>query len=139
MEASRAADCYGSSPDYSIEIADAEQALSRLSSRARLAGYAFLPRNVLLDGLSFVALSDVGFLPVSEEWPSCYFHPKLKLYLVIYVDDIKLAGPTCNLKSGWSLLQKCLTIETPVPVGVYLGCGHEVGRIKVGGTLARTM
>eukprot|EP00972_Heterocapsa_arctica_P048290 7121572-Heterocapsa_arctica.AAC.1 len=55
------------------------------------------------------------------------------MYLVIYVDDFKLAGPTYNLKSGWSLLQKGLTIETPVRVGVYLGCGHEVGTIKVGG------
>eukprot|EP00972_Heterocapsa_arctica_P079901 11773394-Heterocapsa_arctica.AAC.1 len=40
---------------------------------------------------------NVGFLHISEEWPSCYFHAKLKLYLVIYVDDFKLAGPTCNL------------------------------------------
>ncbi len=81
-----------------------------------------------------------GFLPVSEEWPSCYFHHDLKLYLVIYVDDFKLAGPTCNLKRGWSLLQKGLTIEAPTPVGVYLGCGHEVGQIKtVGGTTAQTV
>eukprot|EP00972_Heterocapsa_arctica_P073564 10864119-Heterocapsa_arctica.AAC.1 len=48
----------------------------------------------------------VCFLPVSEEWPSCYYHEKLKLHLVIYVDDFKLAGPTCNLKKGWSLLQE---------------------------------
>ena len=81
----------------------------------------------------------VGFLPVGEEWPSCYHHPVLKLYLVIYVDDFKLAGPTINLKTGWSLLEKGLTIEPPTPVGVYLGCGHEVGTIKVGGTLARTV
>ena len=75
----------------------------------------------------------VGFRPVSEEWPSCYFHDQLKLYLVIYVDDFKISGPTCNLKKGWSLLMEGLTIETPTPVGVYLGCGHEVGVIKMGG------
>eukprot|EP00972_Heterocapsa_arctica_P053109 7820795-Heterocapsa_arctica.AAC.1 len=41
---------------------------------------------------------------------------------------------------GWSLLQKGLTIETPTPVGVYLGCGHEVGKIKtVGGVIAQTL
>eukprot|EP00972_Heterocapsa_arctica_P021026 3096633-Heterocapsa_arctica.AAC.1 len=40
------------------------------------------------------------------------------------------------MKTGWSLLQQGLTIETPVPVGVYLGCGREVGTIKVGGVLA---
>jgi hypothetical protein len=82
----------------------------------------------------------VGFLPVSEEWPSCYFHRSLKLYLVIYVDDFKLAGPSNNMATGWSLLQKGLTIETPTPVGVYLGCGHEVGTIKtVGGVIAQTV
>eukprot|EP00972_Heterocapsa_arctica_P112592 16432675-Heterocapsa_arctica.AAC.1 len=67
----------------------------------------------------------VGFRSVSEEWPSCYVHDKFKLHLVIYVDDFKLAGPTCNLKKGWSLLMEGLTIEPPTPVGVYLGCGHE--------------
>ena len=44
-----------------------------------------------------------------------------------------------NLSSGWSLLQKGLVIETPVPIGVYLGCGHEEGTMKVGDILARTM
>ena len=39
----------------------------------------------------------VGFIPVGCEWPSCYFHPKMKLFLVVYVDDFKLAGPTGNL------------------------------------------
>eukprot|EP00969_Alexandrium_andersonii_P316981 14004011-Alexandrium_andersonii.AAC.1 len=32
-----------------------------------------------------------GFKPVGEEWPSCYYNSDLKLFLVIYVDDFKLA------------------------------------------------
>eukprot|EP00972_Heterocapsa_arctica_P064768 9556095-Heterocapsa_arctica.AAC.1 len=32
-----------------------------------------------------------------------------------------------------------LTIEAPTPVGVYLGYGREVGVIKMGGVLARTV
>ena len=84
-------------------------------------------------------MPSVGFAPVGEEWPSCYFHHSLRLFLVIYVDDFKMAGPKVNLASGWSLLQKGLVIETPVPIGVYLGCGHEEGTMKVGDLVARTM
>ena len=84
-------------------------------------------------------VKSVGFAPVGEEWHSCYFHHKLRLFLVIYVDDFKMAGPKDNLPNGWSLLQKGLVIETPVPIGVYLGCGHEEGTMKVGDIVARTM
>ena len=95
---------------------------------------------VVLCGNNIVTLmSSVGFAPVGEEWPSCYFQYKLRLFFVIYVDDFKMAGPKDNLSSGWSLLQKGLVIETPVPIGVYLGCGHEEGTMKVGDVLARTM
>ena len=41
------------------------------------------------------------FKPIGEEWPSMYFHDELKLLLVIYVDDLKLAGPSENLAKGW--------------------------------------
>ena len=46
------------------------------------------------------AVQKVGFKPVGDEWPSLYFHPQLKLLLVVYVDDLKLAGPSQNLKRG---------------------------------------
>ena len=36
-------------------------------------------------------------------------------------------------------MKKGLVIETPTPVGVYLGCGHEVGTLQVNGKTARTM
>ena len=40
-----------------------------------------------------------GFTPIPN-WPSCFFHPKLKLMLCVYVDDFKMAGPKENLKKG---------------------------------------
>ena len=74
-----------------------------------------------------------------EEWQSCYFHPALKLYHVVYVDDFKLSGPKENLSKGWSLIRKGLDIEPPVPIGVYLGCSHEEGTMKIGDITARAM
>eukprot|EP00959_Pyramimonas_sp_CCMP1952_P221354 4627355-Pyramimonas_sp.AAC.1 len=38
-------------------------------------------------------------------WRSCYFHKELKLFLVIYADDLKLSGPADKLAEGWELLQ----------------------------------
>ena len=36
----------------------------------------------------------VGFImPDPEGWPSVFFHPQLKLLLVVYVDDFKMSGP----------------------------------------------
>jgi len=37
-------------------------------------------------------LRSVGFVPASENWPSTYFHPRLKLFLMVYVDDFKMGG-----------------------------------------------
>ena len=84
-------------------------------------------------------VKSVGFKPVGEEWQSCYFHPALRLFLVVYVGDFKMAGPKDNLDKEWSLLRKGLDIEPPVPIGVYLGCSHEEVTMKIGDITARTM
>ena len=39
---------------------------------------------------------------VIPNWPSCFFHDKLKLFLVVYVGDFKMSGPRANLSAGWS-------------------------------------
>ena len=46
-----------------------------------------------------------GFIPISESWPSCYYHPKLKLMLTVYVDDFLMSGPKANLRPGWDMLR----------------------------------
>ena len=53
-------------------------------------------------------------------WPSVYFHPKLQLLLVIYVDDFKLAGPKQNLVTGCVLLREGLHIEPAKAGGMYI-------------------
>ena len=72
-------------------------------------------------------------MPVGPEWPSCYYHPKLKLFLVIYVDDFKLSGPKENLAKGWELLKQGLTLEPPKNVKneSYLGCRNRRSTMKM--------
>ncbi len=81
-----------------------------------------------------------GFEPIGATWPSTYFHPKLKLYLVIYADDFKLSGPKGNLAQGRKLLREDITIEEPQAIGLFLGCTHEMGTFKLpSGKLATSM
>ena len=42
-------------------------------------------------------------MPIPD-WPSTYWHEGLRLLLVIYVDDFKLAGAEVALPNGWKLL-----------------------------------
>ena len=49
----------------------------------------------------------------------------------------RLGQRTTSLAVG--LYSRGLVIETPVPIGVYLGCGHEECTMKVGDIVARTM
>ena len=80
-----------------------------------------------------------GFSPI-KSWGSCFFHPTLRLFLIIYVDDFKLAGPQENLAEGWRLIRKNIVIEDPGPVAHFLGCTHRVGVCRLSsGSLARTM
>eukprot|EP00969_Alexandrium_andersonii_P274784 12145270-Alexandrium_andersonii.AAC.1 len=72
-------------------------------------------------------LKGVGFVPV-EEWKFCFVHEKHGLFLVVYVDDFKMAGPTENLAKGWELIRHSrvsaegekkpgLTMDDPTPFG----------------------
>ena len=69
---------------------------------------------------------ELDFVPVGEEWPSMYFHKKLQLLLVIYVDDLKLAGPEENLTKGWEMLRSKLNIEPETDLGLF-GMHFEQG------------
>ena len=155
MEAAKAADAYGLCPGYDVEQADAEQAYVQadlkgpttwvsLPPEARPPQWKDMKRPVCPlvkalyghpDSGTFWEetcdnhCKEQGFSPI-KDWPSCYFQHKLRLFLVIYVDDFKLAGPKGNLAEGWRLLrtkslvtgEKGLDIEEPAPIGRYLGC-----------------
>ena len=59
-----------------------------------------------------------GFEPVLRDtWPACYYCKELRLFLVVYVDDFKLAGTTKHLEEGWTRLRKGLDLEPPTLYG----------------------
>ena len=84
-------------------------------------------------------LSSIGFEHIPD-WHSTFWHPLLKLLLVVYVDDFKLSGPKCNLEKAWKMIQPGIVLETPTPLGLYLGCRHVQGSHKLpDGTTVRTI
>ena len=66
------------------------------------------------------AVCAAGFEPI-DTWPSCFFHPRLRLFLVVYVDDFKMAGLKKNLPVGWGLIRRGINMEDPAPAHLYLG------------------
>ena len=52
-----------------------------------------------------------GFEPVGEEWPGVFWDDDNRLLLVVYVDDMKLAGPRDALAGGWERLGKHMSLE----------------------------
>ena len=46
---------------------------------------------------------------------------------MIYVDDLKMAGPTAQLPKGWEMLREELRLEEETPLGLYLGCRISKG------------
>ena len=70
-------------------------------------------------------LLEEGFELV-DNWPSCYWHPRLRLFLIVYVDDFKMAGPRESLAEGWRLVRKNISTDDPTPFGRFLGCEHVI-------------
>ena len=54
-----------------------------------------------------------GFEPLGESWPCAYFHPTTKMLLIVYVDDMKLAGPAEHMAETWKPLGKNIKLEIP--------------------------
>ena len=53
-------------------------------------------------------------------------HKKLKLFLIVYVDDFKLAGPKANLAAGWKLIRERIKMDEPTKADKFLGCQHTI-------------
>ena len=86
------------------------------------------------------AVKRLGFVPIGPNWPSMYYYSKLNLLLVVYVDDLKLAGPEANLAKGWTMLRSLLNIEPETDLGMYLGCTLKTGESRLkDGTRVSTM
>jgi hypothetical protein len=151
IEASKATDLYGLLPGHSSEMADGDQAYTQsklggtdtwivLPPERRPAAWAGMVLPVCLLLLALYGhpdsggywekhcekhLNRVGFVHIGSEWSSCFWHPELLLFLIVYVDDFKMSGPTANLAIGWELTKKGIHIKKPVPTCHFLGCTHE--------------
>jgi hypothetical protein len=150
MQAAKACDAFGLLPGHVTEQCDAEAAYIQSKLAGDTPTWVRLPRDQwpkawsgLRDPVCPLVLAlyghpdaggywekhceshlrSVGFEPVTE-WRSCFFHPRLHLFLTVYVDDFKMSGPANVMSAGWALIRKHIRTETPTPVGKYLGCEH---------------
>ena len=155
MEAAKILDAFGSQPGFAKERADARQAYTQAIFTG-VPTYLRLPKNrrpkhwqanyhdplvpmlLALYGrpdsrgiweryFEEENIAKDGWRPVLKEiWRSVFYHPKLDLLLVVYVDDLKMAGPKDNLSKGWKSIADVIDIDTPEPFGRYFGCEHRV-------------
>ncbi len=52
--------------------------------------------------------------------------PGGEAFLVVYVDDFKLAALKASCQRVWAKIRKGIKVEDPQPAGLYLGCRHIV-------------
>ena len=171
MEAAKACDAYGLLPGHIIQQADAQQAYIQSDLGGNTETWIRLPREwwpdswqgvhdpvvplvkalyghpragACWEGYCEQTLRAKGFTPINN-WRSCYWHDKLKVYLTVYVDDFKLAGPRDAVRKGWELIRAgtrgvdAIELDEPSNLDKYLGCNHVEGSSKVGGNPKRTM
>lgn len=62
--------------------------------------------------------------------PSCFWFAETRLLLIIYVDDLLLAGPAEAHDEFWKLLEKQVNIEPPEDLDRYLGRHHAFEEMK---------
>ena len=148
MEASKICDFYGSIDGNTVEQADARQAyvqaklggnetwievppelrpeswagFRRPVCRLMMALYGHPDAGGYWEKHSFRIIKRAGFVPI-DEWNSVFWNPKTKVLLVVYVDDLKVAGPVKAVSQTWKDL-KDIDLDPPTAVGRYLGCNH---------------
>ena len=152
MEAGKIVDLYGSQPGFGKQQGDAKQAYTQALFEG-ITTWVRLPRDrwpkewigKYNDPLSPLILALYGHIDsgglwenhfetglrknkwrplLKGIWQSVFFQDELKLLLVVYVDDLKLAGPTANLAKGWKNIESAIEIDTPESLGRYFGCEH---------------
>ena len=55
-------------------------------------------------------LQSIGFKEISS-WRSVYFHEELRVLLVVYVDDFKMAGPKPGISEAWRRIRQKIKVE----------------------------
>ena len=56
----------------------------------------------------------------------------MRLFLSVYVADIKVSGQTNNMPKMWASLEKKVDLEDPTSLldQVYLGCTHQPAQVN---------
>ena len=75
----------------------------------------------------------LGGAPIKGH-PSCFWIAPTKLFLIVYVDDLLLSGPSEAHKGFWDKLSKEVNIEPPESIDRYLGRHHtyeDMNRLDV--------
>jgi len=153
LEASKNVDAYGLFPGSALQKADGEQAyiqapLGGISGGVKT--WARLPRDMWPDSFKGLrdpvvpvhkatyghpqsgghweqyceaALHKAGWFNVPE-WPSVYWYPNLRLLLMVYVDDFKMAGLAGNIEAGGKTITDGVKLVGIGPVSTCLGCEH---------------
>ena len=133
MEAGKSCDLFDSLDGHDIQQSDAEQAYtqSKLGGDPTpdscknmrdpvcpliLALYGHPDAGGYSEAHCERHLKSVGFTPI-DEWRSCFWHKKRKMFLVVYVDDFKLAGPKALMKECWDSIHRGIRTDGPFPVG----------------------
>ena len=157
MEAAKILDAYGSQPRHSKEQADARQAYTQAiftgvptwlrlprtrwpKDWQRLYKDPLVPMLLALYGHPDSGgiwekhfedrIATKGWVPVLKEiWKSLFFNPSLNLLLVVYVDDLKMAGPTENMKKGWNSISSVIDIDDPEPYTVAISVANTKNRM----------
>lgn len=62
----------------------------------------------------------IGFLTI-DGWPGCCMHPRERLFILVYVDEIKPPGPRGAVKRTQDRIAEVVAFEPPMPVEVDLG------------------
>ena len=66
---------------------------------------------------------------ISDNWPCVYWNETTQQFLIVYVDDMKLAGTLSEMEPTWALLSRGITLEEPKgnkdKVMTFLGCEHR--------------
>lgn len=65
--------------------------------------------------------------PQSPAGKSVYYYQSLPILLVIYVEDVKMAGPTENRPIVSEMTRQAVNMEPPASFRLVLGCRSKVG------------
>ena len=148
MSATKMCDGFGLLPGHTVETADAEQAYIN----AQLKGaptYIRLPRERLPKQFQHMRdpvfrlklalyghpdsgghwekyaedmLAELGWKQISGGWRSCFWHPQENCFLVVYVDDFRMAGPEKSLPKMWEAIRGRIKLGETERSGKFLGC-----------------